>query len=346
VILQTGRGTNAATLAPTPVPPYPAQGTAGGRCLWAPARSLRAVRGVQGRWAGGSSQRHAHKSTRASFLRAATTISHRALARAGGGGTFERSHARRRESKGNVLGRFQALSCCRNWTSSCFPSGYKLSAGWLKPWPVAASALARSVTWRRAKDVDSGWKHAVWNPRHLSEEVRRYALDLSFAILLYGPLHTKNHTSYPDFSSSSSFFLFSSFFHARSFLLSEEKPPLFYGQAEQLQYLPKTQYKLLIIGGGVWLIDKRILNLFKSPEILCAEQLWETRPAAILPLLESVPQGSAQAAAAAALGETAQPDTQINTTEINTFGQQRPGEENLGGRRGRERTCGTRGAVG
>lgn len=62
------------------------------------------------------------------------------------------------------------------------------------------------------------------------------------------------------------------------------------------------------------MIGKSILNLFKSPEILCAEQLWETRPAATLPLLESVPQGSAQAAAAAALGESAQPDTQINTT--------------------------------
>ena len=63
----------------------------------------------------------------------------------------------------------------------------------------------------------------------------------------------------------------------------------------------QIQYKLLIKGGGA-VTGERILNLFKSPEILCAERLWETRPAATLPLSESVPQGSAQAAAAPALG--------------------------------------------
>lgn len=35
---------------------------------------------------------------------------------------------------------------------------------------------------------------------------------------------------------------------------------------------------------------KRILKVFKSPEILCVEQLWEMGPAATLPLLGTFPR--------------------------------------------------------
>lgn len=47
--------------------------------------------------------------------------------------------------------------------------------------------------------------------------------DVTFVNLVYGALHTKNHTNYPDFSPSSSFFLLS---FSKHVLLYEEKPPL------------------------------------------------------------------------------------------------------------------------
>lgn len=49
-------------------------------------------------------------------------------------GVFERLHALREDSKGNVSGRFQALLCYRNMTFTCFPK-------WLKTISCAIEVL-------------------------------------------------------------------------------------------------------------------------------------------------------------------------------------------------------------
>lgn len=140
-----GRGTNATTQAAflsrcSLVRSHltPAQGTAGGWCTQgladlARVRSLRLSRERSQRWRDAEQAAESNdvcaKSARAYFAQPATMTSHQALARGFSlavpvaGAALERSRALRKESKGNAPGRFQALSCYRNMTFTCFPSG-------------------------------------------------------------------------------------------------------------------------------------------------------------------------------------------------------------------------------